>query len=117
MPKIIDSHHHFWVLGKKIYYPWLENEKRNDFFLGNYDDICQDFMPEQLISLIPQDYLLVGTIHCEAECARNQSYLEVEWIDNLALEGKLIKGQMIWVNLLNLNVYQELEQYKNIYKC
>ena len=42
---LIDTHHHLWDLDRN-YYPWLSDEPLPHFFLGNYDALKHNFLPE-----------------------------------------------------------------------
>lgn len=85
---LIDSHHHFWALNGGVHYPWLENEIDDHFFLGDYAAIRQPFLPADIRALIPSGYRLAGTVHCEAESARQAPEVETRWLTQLAeLQG------------------------------
>jgi len=86
---IVDAHHHFWRLsGGPLYYPWLQDPKPHDFFLGEYAQLRRDYLPE--------DYRrdaagrrIVKTVHVEAECSRAQQVEETEWLARLNAETGL----------------------------
>ena len=42
---IIDAHHHFWDLDKN-YYPFLSDHHEENFFLGDYSDLQNNYLPE-----------------------------------------------------------------------
>lgn len=85
---IVDAHHHLWQLsGGPLYYPWLQDAKPHEFFLGDYAKLKRDYLPA--------DYRrdsaglgVVQTVHVEAECSRDQQVAETEWLTALhAKEG------------------------------
>jgi predicted TIM-barrel fold metal-dependent hydrolase len=85
---IVDAHHHLWNLQRgPLRYPWLQDPKPHEFFLGDYAKLKRDYLPA--------DYRrdsaglgIVKTVHVEAECARDQQVAETEWLTALhAKEG------------------------------
>jgi predicted TIM-barrel fold metal-dependent hydrolase len=76
--EIFDAHHHLWDLSEGSY-PWLQNEYHDGFFLGDYRQLCRDFMPEDYrLALGP--YRVVGSVHIEAERARAEQLAETAFI-------------------------------------
>ncbi|MGH1358932.1 MAG: amidohydrolase family protein [Burkholderiaceae bacterium] len=81
--KIIDAHHHFWDLSNgSIYYPWLQDEAPEPFFLGENDALKSDFLPPDY-RRDSANHNIVQTVHVEAECSRDQQLLETEWLTSL----------------------------------
>jgi predicted TIM-barrel fold metal-dependent hydrolase len=78
---IVDAHHHLWDLGKG-HYPWLQDEYHDGFFLGNYHSLCRDFLPEHFLALTEKQKL-VGTVHVEAERARDEQVAETRWLEQM----------------------------------
>ncbi|MEB6590741.1 MULTISPECIES: amidohydrolase family protein [Pseudomonas] len=78
---LIDAHHHLWDLGNGRY-PWLQDEYHEDFFLGDYRHLCRDFLPEHFLAL-SQRQRLVGTVHVEAERARDEQVAETRWLEQV----------------------------------
>ncbi|MFL9888611.1 amidohydrolase family protein [Paraburkholderia agricolaris] len=78
---IVDAHHHLWDLSRGCY-PWLQGEYHDDFFLGDYKSLCKDFLPEDFLSLTSRQRL-VGTVHVEAERARNEQVAETRWLQQV----------------------------------
>ena len=73
---LIDAHHHLWDL-KANRYPFLTDQPEPHFFLGSYEAIRRDYLP--------QDYLrdssahtVLTTVHCEAEMARSRQIAETQ---------------------------------------
>jgi len=64
---LIDAHHHLWDL-KRNHYPWLADEPEHHFFLGEYEALKRDYMPE--------DYLQIP--HATTSCRR--SIARLRWI-------------------------------------
>lgn len=114
MQRLIDAHHHLWQLPGAIHYPWLEDNIDNSFFLGDYQSIRQSFTTADLERLIPNGYELVASVHCEAECSRNQAINEARWIDNIRQQGNIAKAQVVWVDLLADDVTNQLAEMAKI---
>lgn len=91
---LVDCHHHFWALDA-LYYPWL-TDRPVDFFLGDYSSIQRTLLPEDLLNEIPDEYRLLGTVHCEAEAERSQCVAETEWISSLSAQGGLPSAHIGW---------------------
>lgn len=85
--KILDAHHHFWDLDKN-YYPFLSDKIDNDFFLGDYSAIRQNYLPSDY-EKDTKDHNVIGTIHCEAEWDREDQIGETQWLKKLAETNKL----------------------------
>ena len=41
---MVDAHHHLWDL-RCNYYPWLVDKKKNNFFLGDYSALKNNYLP------------------------------------------------------------------------
>jgi predicted TIM-barrel fold metal-dependent hydrolase len=78
---IVDAHHHLWDLSSGRY-PWLQDEYHEAFFLGDYHTLCRDFLPEHFLALTQQQRL-VGTVHVEAERARDEQVAETQWLEQV----------------------------------
>lgn len=102
---IIDTHHHLWALDGSIGYDWLEQPPFYNDFLGDYSGICRPFLPKDLHDLIPKDYQLLASVHCEAECRRSDWSKEIAWIDQTAkdcwLSNKVAMVQSVWADILD----------------
>lgn len=94
--RLIDAHHHFWALDGSLSYPWLEDKPVKDFFLGDYDIIRRRFLPVDLMRLVPKEYRLVGSIHCEAEAVRSAAIAESQWINQLSEQEYLPSAHVGW---------------------
>lgn len=81
--KIIDSHHHLWQLsGGPLYYPWLQDEKPHEFFLGDYRALKRDYLPPDY-RRDAAHHEVVKTVHVEAECSRDQQVAETRWLTEM----------------------------------
>lgn len=78
---VVDAHHHLWDLGAGRY-PWLQDDYHDGFFLGDYHALCKDFLPEQFLALT-QRQRLIGTVHVEAERARDEQVAETLWLEQM----------------------------------
>jgi predicted TIM-barrel fold metal-dependent hydrolase len=79
---ICDAHHHLWDLGSH-YYPWLSSPEPHDFFLGDYESLKRNYLPD--------DYRrdaaglnVVKTVHVEAEYRRDDQVGETRWLTGIA---------------------------------
>ena len=57
------------------------------FFLGNYEIIRQNYLPDDY-ERETGNHNIIGTIHCEAEWDRNDQVGKTKWIENLAKRNK-----------------------------
>jgi predicted TIM-barrel fold metal-dependent hydrolase len=78
---VVDAHHHLWDLSAGRY-PWLQDDYHEAFFLGDYRVLCQDFLPAQFLALT-QRQRLIGTVHVEAERARDEQLAETHWLEQV----------------------------------
>lgn len=78
---VVDAHHHLWDLSAGRY-PWLQDDYHEGFFLGDYRALCQDFLAEQFLALT-QRQRLIGTVHVEAERARDEQLAETLWLEQV----------------------------------
>jgi len=77
---IIDAHHHLWQLsGGPLYYPWLQDPQPHEFFLGDYAALKRDYLPRDY-RRDSAGHNVVGTVHVEAECRRDQQVAETRWL-------------------------------------
>jgi len=75
---IVDCHHHLFDLDS-VYYPWLTDHAEENFLLGNYDALKQNYLPGDLKK--DHDGLrVVKTVHVEAEADHENSLAETRWL-------------------------------------
>ena len=80
---IVDAHHHLWQLSDgPLYYPWLQDPRPHDFFLGNYASLKGDYLPPDY-RRDSAAHNVVKTVHVEAECRRDQQVAETCWLTGL----------------------------------
>lgn len=79
---IIDAHHHLWDLGRN-YYPWLSDHPEPAFFLGDYEALKRNFLPDDYRRLA-EGFDVVGTVHVEAEWDRDDQVGETAWLHEIA---------------------------------
>ena len=84
--EIIDAHHHFWDINQN-YYPFLSDKIDENFFLGNYELIRKNYLPNDYFN-DSKEHNVIGTIHCEAEWDRNDQVGETRWLENLSKKNK-----------------------------
>jgi predicted TIM-barrel fold metal-dependent hydrolase len=80
--RILDAHHHFWDFDGPGYYPWLQGEYNDRFFLGDYTGMLHTFLPAQYRDATA-GYRVVGTVHVEAERSREQEVDESRFLEGL----------------------------------
>lgn len=80
--RIVDAHHHYWDLHDGGHYPWLQDEYDESFFLGDYERLRRDFLPEQYRAETA-GYHLVGDVHVEAERSRSEQLPEDAFLRRL----------------------------------
>lgn len=79
---VVDAHHHLWDLSQGRY-PWLQHEyNAEQFFLGDYRALCQDFLPAHYRAA-SEGCNVVATVHVEAERDRNEQVAETAWLHTL----------------------------------
>jgi predicted TIM-barrel fold metal-dependent hydrolase len=106
---IVDTHHHLWCLSDG-HYPWLQEDYAPQrFILGEYRDLCRDYLPAQLrqeVGALP----VVGSVHVEAERERGQALAETAWVlrQSDALGWPL--AVVAWVDLLADDVETQLDR-------
>jgi predicted TIM-barrel fold metal-dependent hydrolase len=80
--RILDAHHHFWDFEGDIYYPWLQGEYNDQFFLGDYTRMLQTFLPDDYREATA-GFTVVGTVHVEAERSLDQEVAESRFLESL----------------------------------
>jgi predicted TIM-barrel fold metal-dependent hydrolase len=82
---VIDAHHHLWQLepASDLYYPWLQDTNPHPFFLGDYEPLKRNYLPADH-RRDSAGINIVGTVHVEAECSRDQQTQETEWLSRLS---------------------------------
>lgn len=80
--RIVDAHHHYWDLHADGHYPWLQDEYDENFFLGDYQRLRQDFLPAQYRAATA-GYDIVGDVHVEAERSRSEQVQEDAFLRGL----------------------------------
>ena len=75
---LIDAHHHLWDL-KANRYPFLTDQPEPHFFLGPYDAIKRNYLPEDYLRDSSAHNVLT-TVHCEAEMDRSRQVAETRWL-------------------------------------
>jgi L-fucono-1,5-lactonase len=92
---IVDSHHHFWQIGR-FEYPWLTPQ---------IQVLRRDFLPEDLTPLLREtgvDRTVVVQAH--------QSLAEAHWLLELAAEHDFIAGVVVWSDLAGGRLANDLDQ-------
>ena len=78
---LIDAHHHLWDL-ERNHDPWLSDEPLPNFFMGNYDALKRNFLPEDYRRQAGR-HNVIKTVHVEAEWDRNDQVGETRWLTEL----------------------------------
>lgn len=79
--EIVDAHHHLWDLGG-LRYPFLTDEPKEDFFLGDNSPIRKNYLPADFRRDSAR-HNVIKTVHIEAECDRTTQLAESEWITQI----------------------------------
>ncbi len=83
---IVDAHQHFWDLGR-IRHPWLSDEPAIPFRYGDYRALRRNYLPPDFRRETAR-HRIEGTVHIEAEVARDAAVAESDWLLELqAREG------------------------------
>ena len=82
--EIVDAHHHLWDLGG-LHYPFLTDEPKEDFFLGDSSPIRKNYLPEDYRRDSGR-HNVIKTVHVEAECDRASQVAESRWISKINAE-------------------------------
>jgi predicted TIM-barrel fold metal-dependent hydrolase len=107
---IVDAHHHFWDLSAgPLHYPWLQDPKPHDFFLGNYEPLKRNYLPADY-RRDSEGFNVVTTVHVEAECDRNQQVAETRWLSELSASQGLPGAIVAHAWFHTDNAEQVLEQ-------
>ncbi|WDR03486.1 hypothetical protein PSQ19_05135 [Devosia algicola] len=77
---IVDAHHHYWQLGGRLAYPWLETEPWLRFRYGDYAAIRRDYLPADY-RRDAGTHNIVADVHMEAEVAAGSGPAEIDWLD------------------------------------
>ena len=93
---IVDSHQHFWQVGR-FDYPWMSPE---------VDALCHDYLP-QMIEPILRRNGVDQTILVQA----SNSFDETRWLLSLADENAFIAGVVGWVDLQSADVARQLDEF------
>lgn len=78
---LVDAHHHLWDLDRN-HYPWLADRPETHFFLGNYDALKRNYMPDDYRRDATRHNVL-ATVHCEAEWDRDDQVGETAWLTRI----------------------------------
>ncbi len=77
---LIDAHHHLCLKANR--YPFLTDQPEPHFFLGAYDAIRRDYLPEDYLRDSGTHNVLT-TVHCEAEMDRTRQVAETQWLTDV----------------------------------
>ena len=92
---MIDSHQHFWQVGR-FDYPWMKSETRV---------LYRDYLPAQLEPVLRENGVS-NTVLVQA----SNSVAESRWLLQLADENSFIAGVVGWVDLMSLETASQLEE-------
>ena len=95
---IIDSHQHFWQY-EPLKHAWIDD---------NMVAIRKDFMPSDL-EVVYRENDVDGCVAIQAD----QTLDETDFLLDLALENRFIKGVVGWVDLRAINLEDTLASYKD----
>jgi L-fuconolactonase len=93
---IVDSHQHFWQLGR-FDYPWMTPE---------VEILCQDYLPPTLAPILTRRGV-EKTVLVQA----SNSLAETRWLLSLADQYQFIAGVVGWVDLRASDVDRRLDEF------
>jgi len=96
MENLIDSHQHFWQVGR-FDYPWMTPE---------VEVLCQDYLPPALEPILKRCGV-ERTILVQA----SNSLAETRWLLSLADQYPFIAGVVGWVDLTGKDVGRQLDEF------
>jgi L-fuconolactonase len=92
---IVDSHQHFWQVGR-FDYPWMSSE---------VEVLYQDYLPSQL-----EPILIANGVTKTVLVQASNSVAESRWLLTLADENSFIAGVVGWANLMDPDVGSRLKE-------
>jgi L-fuconolactonase len=92
---LIDSHQHFWQVGR-FDYPWMKSDN---------EVLYRDYLPAQLEPVLRENGVS-KTVLVQA----SNSVAESRWLLQLADENSFIAGVVGWVDLMSLETASQLEE-------
>ena len=105
---LIDAHHHLWDLDQ-LYYPWLSDQFTDQTFMGDYQDLCQNYSVNDFKNdALP--YQLLGSVHIEAEHDRSNIFAELNWLVEQHSIFKLPTAIVAYAPLLDANIIKILNK-------
>ncbi len=96
MGNVIDSHQHFWQVGR-FDYPWMSPE---------IDVLYQDYLPPALEPILKR-----STVEKTVLIQASNSLEETRWLLSLAGQYPFIAGVVGWVDLTSREVDTQLEEF------
>jgi len=93
---MIDSHQHFWQLGR-FDYPWMSKD------LGV---LYRDYLPADLASILKQNHI-TQTVLVQA----SNSVAETHWLLELADANSFIAGVVGWIDLTSPDLDAQLDEF------
>jgi predicted TIM-barrel fold metal-dependent hydrolase len=84
---LVDAHHHFWNLDDHCY-PWLSDRPEPHFFLGDYEGLKRNYLPDDYRRDAARHNVL-ALVHCEAEWDRDDQVGETAWLERVNAEHRL----------------------------
>src|SRR5688572_18709851 len=92
---IVDSHQHFWQVGR-FDYPWMSSE---------VEILYRDYLPSQLEPILAANGV-AKTVLVQA----SNSLAESRWLLTLADQHSFIAGVIGWANLMDPDVGSQLKE-------
>lgn len=96
LPKIIDSHQHFWMYDATKH-SWIDEEMAS---------IRKNFLPQDLEPILNENNIS-GCVAVQAD----QTEIETEFLVSLSENNKFIKGVVGWVDLNSPDVSKRLDYF------
>lgn len=112
--QLIDTHVHFWDLCSRKN-AWLLGHNHDSGFLGNYDAICRDFLPQDLTAQSKQ-HSIAGAVHVQAGWERPDTTGEAAWIESLNKTSLYPIACIAYANLTQPNLHKHIQAHLQ-YDC
>lgn len=108
IPPIADAHHHLWDM--RDYHVWLHANPRVVNFVGDYEQICQDYLATDYLA-DAADMPLVASVHVQAEFDPSNPVGETEWLSRQAEQTGFPMGIVGFADLSHPDVQSLLEAH------
>lgn len=107
--EVVDSHHHFWDLGR-FPYRWLAPSAPPARF-GDKGAIRKNFLPPEYLQEM-EGLQLAGSVHVQANCGADDPALETRWLQDLAMQTGWPSAAVAEVDLTDANAISLIDRHR-----